>query len=127
VRRLLSQVTEGAREFVPRIRIVDAAEKAGAQQQPGLAVDGECHDSDHRGLRRLVTDYPSIDPGDTSWADQDVAVLYLEKKRLLAENRELRLGRADYRSNLWASVFIGFACGLGFIWALGVLLGAGRR
>jgi hypothetical protein len=58
------------------------------------AVDGACNDRDHRGLRRLVTEFPKIEPGDTSWAGQDVALLYLEKQRLLEENRELRLGRA---------------------------------
>jgi hypothetical protein len=58
------------------------------------ALAGECNDHDHRGLRRLVTEFPRIEPGDTSWAGQDVAVLYLEKQRLLEENRELRRGRA---------------------------------
>jgi hypothetical protein len=82
-----------------------------------------CSDPEHRGLDRLVREFPAIVPGDTSWAGPGVEVLYLEKQRLLEENRALRLGRAEHRSNLRASVCIGFACGVAFLYALAVLLG----
>jgi hypothetical protein len=58
----------------------------------------ECHDPDHVGLRRLITEYGSIEPGDTSWAGNEVALIYLEKQRLLEENRALRMGtRRSFR------------------------------
>ena len=111
----------GLRALLPWVDLVDAG-RVPLGPQP-LAFPGECHDPEHRGLDRLVRDFPAIEPGDTSCFGPGVEVLYLEKQRLLEENRDLRLGRAEYRSTLRSSVCIGFACGVAFLYALAVLLG----
>jgi hypothetical protein len=107
--------------LLPRIRIVEAA--ARVQAPARLVVEGECHDPAHRGLERLVREYPSIDPDDTSWAGQEVELLHLQLQRLIAENRDLQLGRRDRSANFRAAFAIGAAAGIGFLWVLAVLLG----
>lgn len=126
--------------LVPRVRVVDRVPRerdfwgAGAGTIPGpppvprahglsRVPLGECRDPDHSGLHRLVTEYPSIEPNDRSWMGQDVEVIYLEKQRLLEENRSLRRGSSEHRTNLRAFVCIGFMCGVAFLWVLAVLLG----
>lgn len=80
---------------------------------------GDCRDPDHRGLRRLLVEWPSVD-ADTSWMGADVETLHLVTARLIRENKELMRGGARQYSD-----GVLFAVGLAAAtFAVGLFVGA---
>lgn len=80
---------------------------------------GACHDPDHAGLRRLLTDRATLtdpDAVETSWMGADVEAVHLLTSRLLRENKELMVGRERQHSDgllfAWSLAFAAFALGV---------------
>lgn len=59
---------------------------------------GECRDPDHRGLRRLLVEWPAVE-ADTAWMGADVETLHLVTARLIKENKELMRGSSQQHSD----------------------------